>query len=176
MDKDGVEDGDQGKARAPYDHNRDYAGDSIYPEVRALRQIAPAWAKGGLDFALDLHCPWIRGGRHEEIHFVGCEDARIWTEISAFCTLLEQVQQGPLRFSSRNNLAFGQEWNVAQAEGEKSADRWWQERGWRGVVIEVPYANAGGLEVNPAAARLFGQDLAAALQSDFLRLERGSRV
>jgi hypothetical protein len=31
MDKDGVEEGDQGKNRKPHDHNRDYIGESIHP-------------------------------------------------------------------------------------------------------------------------------------------------
>ena len=39
VDKDGVEEGDQGKNRAPRDHNRDYAGASMYPETGALREL-----------------------------------------------------------------------------------------------------------------------------------------
>src|SRR5699024_2891825 len=31
VDKDGVEDGDQGKGRNPHDHNRDYRKSPIYP-------------------------------------------------------------------------------------------------------------------------------------------------
>src|SRR5579872_5448325 len=38
IDKDGVEEGDQGKMRAPYDHWLDYRGDSRYASVAALRQ------------------------------------------------------------------------------------------------------------------------------------------
>lgn len=36
MDTDGVECGDQGKNRAPYDHNRDYRGTPLYAEVKLL--------------------------------------------------------------------------------------------------------------------------------------------
>ena len=38
VDFDGVSDGDQGKSRAPHDHNRDYSYDTtpIYPEVAAI--------------------------------------------------------------------------------------------------------------------------------------------
>lgn len=39
MDKDGVEDGDQGKGRAPRDHCRDYSGESLYPSVATLRKL-----------------------------------------------------------------------------------------------------------------------------------------
>ncbi len=48
MDKDGVEDGDQGKNRRPHDHNRDYLGESIYPEVAAWRAFVPGWSEGRL--------------------------------------------------------------------------------------------------------------------------------
>ncbi len=39
MDKDGVEEGDQGKNRKPHDHNRDYDGESRYASVRAVREL-----------------------------------------------------------------------------------------------------------------------------------------
>jgi murein tripeptide amidase MpaA len=45
MDKDGVEDGDQGKHRRPHDHNQDYISDSIYPSVRAMKQFVPQWSE-----------------------------------------------------------------------------------------------------------------------------------
>lgn len=61
MDKDGVEDGDQGKNRLPHDHNRDYTGESIYASVRASRDFVPHWSVGRLKFALDMHCPYILG-------------------------------------------------------------------------------------------------------------------
>lgn len=57
VDKDGVEDGDQGKNRLPHDHNRDYKGKSIYPSVAAIRSFVPAWSEGRLKVAFDLHCP-----------------------------------------------------------------------------------------------------------------------
>ena len=39
VDKDGVEEGDQGKNRKPHDHNRDYGEKSIYPEVQAIKDL-----------------------------------------------------------------------------------------------------------------------------------------
>jgi hypothetical protein len=45
VDKDGVEQGDQGKNRKPHDHNRDYRGESIYPSVAAIRALLPAWSE-----------------------------------------------------------------------------------------------------------------------------------
>ena len=40
VDYDGVIHGDQGKNRAPHDHNRDYTDAPIYPEVRAIKALA----------------------------------------------------------------------------------------------------------------------------------------
>jgi murein tripeptide amidase MpaA len=40
VDKDGVEDGDQGKNRKPYDHNRDYL-QRIHREIQAITAQVP---------------------------------------------------------------------------------------------------------------------------------------
>ena len=55
-DKDGVEEGDQGKGRKPRDHARDYLGKHIYPETAAIRQLIE---KHRPFLVMDLHCPWI---------------------------------------------------------------------------------------------------------------------
>ncbi len=112
MDKDGVEDGDQGKNRKPHDHNRDYAGESRYPTVQALRNLVPEWSGGKLRIAFDLHCPWIRGDRNETVYFVGGPRKTIWNEVGRFSRILESVQRGPIPFRSKNNLPFGQGWNT----------------------------------------------------------------
>ena len=81
VDKDGVEQGDQGKNRTPHDHHRDYRGDRIYPSVAAIRRSVPGWSDGLMKFPLDYHCPARKGERHEHIHFVEPEhhpDRLIW--------------------------------------------------------------------------------------------------
>ena len=77
VDKDGVEDGDQGKNRKPHDHNRDYI-QTIYPSVREITRRVPDWSQGKLAITFDLHCPHIRGPHNEVIYFVGGRDAAIW--------------------------------------------------------------------------------------------------
>jgi hypothetical protein len=165
VDKDGVEDGDQGKSRRPHDHNRDYSG-GIYPEVKSLMDCVPHWACGHALTALDLHCPWIRGPREECIYFVGLPNGRIWEEVSALSALLEEMQSGPLPFKSEDNLPFGKEWNTDQNFSQGSSFSEWASNlpGIRlASAIEIPYANIRGSEVTPESARLFGGDLAAAL-------------
>ncbi len=174
MDKDGVEDGDQGKNRAPYDHNRDYLGDSIYPEVAALRQFVPEWAQSRLRLALDLHCPWIRGGgdrpgSNEQVYFVGGPSQEGWQALTEFSRILEQVRSGPLPFATRHNLPYGESWNTLKEP--RSFGRW--AALLPGIqfasTIEIPYANAGGQPVTPDSARALGRDLAHALRAFLIR-------
>lgn len=170
MDKDGVEDGDQGKNRRPHDHNRDYAGEGIHPSVRALRNFVPGWSEGRLNFALDMHCPYIGGKGNEEIMFVGGRNQEIWNQVQEFSKILETVQTGPLGFSSLNNLPYGQSWNTAANTGDlKSFAQWASELPGIGIAttIEIPYANAAGTPVTASSARALGRDLARALRTYF---------
>ena len=171
MDKDGVEDGDQGKNRRPHDHNRDYGGDSIHPSVRALRDLVPRWSENRLKFALDMHCPYLRGNapadNHEDIQFIGGRDQEIWKRVGQFSKILESVQTGSLVYRSSNNLPFGTSWNSSANTGSlKSFEMWASEL--PGVLIatciEIPYANAGGKPVTAESARALGLDLAHALR------------
>jgi hypothetical protein len=166
VDKDGVEDGDQGKNRQPRDHGRDYLDASIHPETTALRRMAPAWADGQLAAFLDLHCPWIHGGRNERIFIVGSPDAHIWREQQRFGAILESLRRGPLPYRAQDNLPFGQEWNVAVSPTEGLPPPQWAAETLHAplaMTVEFPYANAGGAEVLPEGARAFGADLARTL-------------
>jgi hypothetical protein len=171
VDKDGVEDGDQGKSRRPHDHNRDYAAPCIYPEVHAIREKAMNWSQGRLHIALDLHCPGHRGEWHELIHFVGVPQEDLWSRIEELCEVLESTAAGPLPYRKSNNLLFGVDWNTAEEYGPRSgeprsASDWFSTLPgiWFGATLEIPYANAQGAEVNADSARAFGRNLAAAMR------------
>ena len=169
MDKDGVEDGDQGKNRRPWDHNRDYVGESIYPEVAAVRNLVSDRCGGRLDMAFDLHCPWIKGFLNEFIYFVGGQKNELWQETNAFSDILAANRHGPILFFRENNLPFGVDWNTGSEPGRKSFSEWASELPGIKVAntIELPYANALGVEVNPKNARAFGEDLAEAIYRYF---------
>ncbi len=174
VDKDGVEDGDQGKNRRPRDHNRDYEGKSVHAETAALRKVVPEWGGEKLHVAMDLHCPWIRGPRNEVIYIVGSEDPAVWKEQQRLGEILQKVAKGPLPYRASDNLAYGKEWNTGNNYGQgKSSMRWAGELpGMKlAVSFEIPYANASGKEVNPESARAFGADLARAL-AEYLRSVR----
>lgn len=167
VDKDGVEQGDQGKLRSPHDPNRDYAGESIYPAVAALRRQVPGWSGGRLRIALDLHCPYIRGKRNEVVYFVGIPVERIWQEVQRFSTILESLPPAGLPYRAQDNLPFGREWNTAaNLAGGTTMAHWASEiPGVRvASTIEVPYANASGTVVTPDSARALGRDLCRAIR------------
>jgi len=160
MDTDGVEDGDQGKNRKPHDHNRDYLGKPIYSSVAALKEFVPKWSRGNLKIAIDMHCPWIRGGRNEQVFFVGGRSPEMWQRQQQFSKTLQEVQTGPLVHDPRHNIPWGKEWN--NLKEPKSCGSWTalQPGILVGVSIEIPYANAGGKPVTAGSARLLGHDLA----------------
>jgi hypothetical protein len=168
VDKDGVEDGDQGKNRRPRDHNRDYSGTPVHPETAAIREWLPKWAEGKLVVALDLHCPTLRGPRNEVIYQVGRRDEGSWAQQQRFGAALRESNKGELPYDPANDLPFGKEWNVEKnfTQGESSTS--WTAR-IAGVklatTMELPYANASGAEVNQKSARAFGRDVAIALRA-----------
>jgi len=170
VDKDGVEDGDQGKNRKPYDHNRDYKGESIYPSVKAIREFVPKWSEGKLKAAFDLHCPHIRGAHNEVIYMVGNSSKTVWEQQREFGKILETVQTGSLVYQTKDDLPFGQGWNTKKNyESGKSCSRWVSELDGIQLVtsFEIPYANASGHAVTSENARAFGHDLARALRCFF---------
>ncbi|NQU43868.1 hypothetical protein HQ520_11325 [bacterium] len=168
LDKDGVEDGDQGKSRKPWDHVLDYREEPIYPETAAVMDFLPRWSQGKLVMAADVHCPSIRGKIHEVLmspdRLRGPEN---WARAEEFFAVLESIQQGPLKF----RLADSQEFTTwTGPEGHKGPTPRLFTTWVRtvpgilfGTAFEIPYANAGGGEVNQMTARAFGHDLARAL-------------
>ena len=178
MDKDGVEEGDQGKNRQPRDHNRDYIGPSLYPSVAALRTFVPNWSNGKLRAAFDLHCPYLSGQYNEVIYIVGNVDESIWQQQQRFGRLLEDVQRGSLVYRASDNLPFGKAWNTGSnyAAG-MSCGRW--ASGLEGIRLaasfEIPYANASGQAVTAEGARAFGHSLAKAIRQYLEQIDTEAR-
>jgi hypothetical protein len=108
---------------------------------------------------------WIRGPRNEVIYFVGEPEEWLWRQVEAFGVLLEASRTGPLPYYRRDNLPFGQDWNDEADSLPKRSSGW--ATSLPGIriasLIEIPYANAGGEEVNAESARAFGRDLARAI-------------
>ncbi len=174
-DKDGVEDGDQGKNRIPHDHARDYGrNDPIYPETKAISALVrdAINAYGKLDLVMDVHCPWIRGNENEDIYMVGKDLPNDAVFRRKFGRLIEMnLPRGSLPYQQKNDIPFGVSWNTA-----KNYTKGATLPGWAGKLLgvkaaasfEIPYANAGGAVVSAESSRLFGQGLAKAV-AGFLR-------
>ena len=112
MDKDGVEDGDQGKNRKPWDHLSDYGVDNIYKSTGALRQQVPEWAQGNLNLALDLHCPGLRGKWGTTIYIVGSSNEEYASKQRAFMDILKQENKGEIKLHPTNSIIeYGTAWN-----------------------------------------------------------------
>jgi hypothetical protein len=164
MDKDGVEQGDQGKLRAPHDHWEDYAGESRYAEVKALRAFAPAWSQGRLRVALDVHCP---ARLDRLIYFAAPSTAAGADHLARLSAAMEEIAGRDGSFRGADNLPFGKGWNTAAYyERCKPFMLWAQEL--PGVALaatlEVPYAQFREQTVTVELARGFGRGLARALR------------
>lgn len=171
MDKDGVEDGDQGKNRQPRDHNRDYGDRSVYASVRSLKSSISTWSEGKVRITLDLHCPYISGNGNEMIYVVGDKDPVISKRQIIFSDLIEKNNRDELKFYSRDFVAYGTSWNT-----DKNYTQGISFSEWGATVpgnslsatIEFPYAVVSGVMVSKDNARAFGKSIAYALM-DYLK-------
>lgn len=167
MDKDGVEDGDQGKNRKPWDHLLDYSGESIYKGTAALRKQVPVWGEDKLEVVLDLHCPGLRGKWGESIYIVGAQNPDIYTVQRQFLDILIRTGIGDLDLHPESSMIeFGTAWNKSSGGVEKLGCREWASD-VLGVplaaTLEIAYANNNGQMLTPDNARSFGRDLANAI-------------
>jgi hypothetical protein len=188
VDKDGVEDGDQGKNRRPHDHNRDYI-QKIYPEIQAITEQVPQWLDGKPLFFFDMHCPWLRGGdqggnpdkgTNEYVYFAGI-DPNVYAggfdkKLQRFSGILEAEKKSAIPYKASFNVPFGVAWNTFanyKTSNLQTSAQWGTTlpNAVFAGNLEIPFANASGVLVDANAARDFGADLARAirvyLESDY---------
>jgi len=162
VDKDGVEDGDQGKDRRPHDHNRDYHGRSIYPSVRAIRRFVPDWAEGRLRLALDMHCLYIKD---RNAYFVGTPEKANWERLCKFSEIFDSLQTAPAILLPKHNISWHRPWDANQGP-PRSATRWAGTLEGIGLAMtsELPYAVSNKVAITPERVRTFGRDLARTIR------------
>ena len=163
VDKDGVEDGDQGKNRKPHDHARDYIEGSIYPETRAIRELI---LKNKINIVIDLHCPWIYTGTNELIHIVGSESEKNQKEIDQYAAILEKKAAGLIPFSASNIIRFGTSWNTKNNYTQGVNLKTWATHldfVNMSVTFEIPYANIRDFTIDTNKLRLWGRVMTQAL-------------
>ena len=170
VDKDGVEDGDQGKNRKPFDHGVDYSDKNLYVETAALREVVPAWAGDRLRLALELHCPGLREELNEHLHFFGVMEGDQPGRLNEFTGIFDRIKTCPFPHDPATNMPVDiREFKEPNARGEVPFSQWAAGLVRNGLVggFELPYANAGGVEVNAESARALGRDLARAMSGFF---------
>lgn len=168
FDKDGVEDGDQGKNRLPRDHNRDFSEVSVHETTAALREFQPVWSENKLKLAFDIHCPWIKGNNHEYIFLVGSENPEKMERQLVFSNILESNIKGKLPFYSKNMAKPGDfDWTDPKRPKAGSNFSEWANK-IKGIdmasTVEFPYSYASGRVVTAQNARDFGKDMAKAIE------------
>ena len=164
VDKDGVEEGDQGKNRMPHDHARDYGAAPIYPEVRTIMELIHR-EKPVLVF--DMHCPWVRGGDSEHVYFVGQADARLQAGIDRFSAIIAHEAPPDFPTDPRDDIPFGQGWNTSRNYEQGSPIvPWCATLPWQPSAqsIEIPFANTHEVTVTADSARHLGNALARSIK------------
>lgn len=113
VDYDGVIDGDQGKNRIPYDHNRDYNPDlaPIYPETSEIRSYVN---KHGCNYCFDFHSPWHQYEGNDLAHRVDNQSKK--PEFAVFGKLLDdEITKESFYYTSKDDLYYGESWNSISA-------------------------------------------------------------
>ena len=173
MDKDGVENGEQGKNRIPRDHNRDYIDQSVHNSTAALRTMVPGWSEGKAMITLDIHCPWIKGKGNEFIYLVGNSDSIMEKKQKVFSKLLEEYSFGEIKLYHKDFLPFGVDWNTGNNYTKGISFSKWAST-LEGIdlaaSIEFPYSNVSGIQVSKDGARIFGKAIAYSIK-DYLELK-----
>ena len=117
VDYDGVIDGDQGKSRAPYDHNRDYGADapSRYPECAAIRSYAE---ENGCVYGFDFHSPWHIGKENDNVFIVQKNPPKL-PALNRFGELFEEECRNTpdaLQYEHKNDYPPDTGWNVGKTQ------------------------------------------------------------
>lgn len=144
VDYDGVMDGDAGKGRLPYDHNRDYCEKSaIYPETAKLREIAES---GNVLMNFDFHSPHHSGWINDYPYLMKCENTEngIQAKLSGLLKEFTENDENSMRYSGNEDINYGDEWNE---KGTPNIKNFFRKRTITNFssTLEMPYF---GLENN----------------------------
>lgn len=151
VDKDGCEDGDQGKGRTPHDHNRDYGPTPpIYPTVQAVMQLGK---EASIRAAIDFHCPTLVYSDHQVIYFVGGKEHPIGN-LAKVTELADHMKSEFPEGGPTGPMVWLEDWSDDRAAlcsgyfaGQPGCEI--------AATIEIPFAPKGAV-MTPDAVRSYG--------------------
>ena len=168
MDKDGVEDGDQGKNRRPHDHNRDYMA-GIYTSVRAFKELLVRESHGKRIVFFDLHSPHVRSFPNcpeQDCAFTfGSPVPKNNARVNAFRrNWMETAKGGALAYDGKNDIKAGKGYSVKMEKDRDAgllSSRYWvesQPNCWMSACCEFGYSLCNGI-YSQAGGRELGRSL-----------------
>lgn len=175
MDKEGVENGDQGKNRAPWDHNRDYTK-GRYMTVRAVKELILRESKGRQIVFLDLHSPYVRSFKscpeQDEVFTIGTEREHLIPTWNRFREEWMAAQRGgTLKYDGTYDLKPGHGYWAKMKEtwdsGILSADEWVRRlpNTKLSTCCEFGYSLCGGVNSREAMQELGANMFKAAVRA-----------
>ncbi len=161
VDYEGVIRGDQGKFRAPHDHNRDYDTDkeSIYPECDAIKKYAKA---NGCHYGLDLHSPWHKSQENDNVFIVQKNLGKL-AQLNRFGEVFEKcITESSLKYEHKNDYPPEIGWN--RNYGGIASYMQLREENNFAFALETPYFGTSDNKVSEARLIELGHCLAKALK------------
>lgn len=157
VDYDGVTDGDAGKGRLPYDHNRDYGAAPIYNETAKLRELADS---GNVLMNFDFHSPHHEGWINDYPYLMKFDKSKnkIYDTLSEVLRKFTQNDVNSMMYTGEQDIEYGAKWNESTTPHNKN---YFLPRTLlnTSITMEIPYF---GLENN-----MFTQEKAINLGKHF---------
>ena len=163
VDIDGVEEGDQGKARKPHDHNRDYIEKPIYKSTSAIMDYFKDYTP---EVAIDFHSPGKWGVQNDYPFFV-MQYSPIKEEIEKLAEFLlvttsKNGNADKILFRKGYDIEAGSEWNNTD---HPTCSTFFRSLNTKLCFsYEFPYFGIGDAVVTAKNSREFGKDFAKALE------------
>ena len=161
VDYDGVLDGDQGKNRRPYDHNRDYTDAPIYEVIRKLIDFGKTH---DLKYTFDFHSPWHMGEQNDYVFFSRSTEA-MESYVNRFGEIMkEETACNELKYTGSWDVGPNEQWNDENSPNSKNYFSK-QPSVQLSVTMETPYFGVSGgegkisQEAMLALGRAFGRSL-----------------
>lgn len=175
MDKDGVEDGDQGKNRRPWDYNRDYTK-GRYSAVRAIKELVVRESAGKKLVFFDLHSPYVRSfascPEQDQVFTIGTERKHLIPAWNRFREEWTKAQRGgKLKYDGSYDLKPGHGYWAQMKKtwdsGILSSDEWARRlpNAFLSTCCEFGYSLCGGVNSREAMRELGANLLQAAVRT-----------